>query len=184
MIDTALGTSAYSGRPPIHIVVNRKIILASRKPDIVRRIEQSKRDFERETQSRRRMLQAIHARIERRLAEPRDDLQEAIERQWVRVAVYHQMSGNRLQPLKSPSRLVQPVPADPQDWRARHWQLDRSRRPISNLRNAVAALCESPMLFGIIALDERQNAIVLKDRCRSPIRKSSILRCGGSRTPT
>ncbi|MBY3255688.1 hypothetical protein HFO09_08290 [Rhizobium laguerreae] len=162
MIGAALGVSGYPSRRSIHIVVNRKLVVDSLKPAIVRRIEQSKRDFERETQSRRRMLQAIHALIERRLAEPSDELVEAVERQWKRLAVYHLLGRHRQPPSRPPLRLVQPVPDDPRDWRAYHWQLDRSRLPVSNVRNAVAALRESPMLSGIVALDQRQNAIMLK----------------------
>lgn len=162
MIGPALGVSGHPSRPTIHIVVNRKLILAS-KPDVVRHVEQSRRDFERETQSRRRMLKAINASMEGQLAASPDPLLEAINRQWDRLAVYHLLGRHRQPPSRPPLRPVQPVGTDPRDWRVRHWQLDRSLRPVSNIHNAAAALRESPLLSGVIALDERQNTIVLRE---------------------
>ncbi|MGO6879411.1 hypothetical protein ACCS44_11070 [Rhizobium ruizarguesonis] len=138
--------------------------IVSRVPATIRRIDQSRRDFERETQSRRRLLQLINADIEYRLARLPDLMMKAIEQQWQRLSAYHREANNRYQRRfrKPPPRTVTPVAADPGDWRAYHWQLDSGHRPLSNIHNAVAALRESPTLSGIIALDESQNRILLR----------------------
>lgn len=52
---------------------------------LIEDIEQSRRDFEREKQSRRRLLQGIHGSMERRRAEQPESLLEDIERQWPRL---------------------------------------------------------------------------------------------------
>lgn len=128
---------------------------------ILRQVEQSSRDFRRETDTRRRLLQGFHEVLERQVQAPEI---EPIVQQLVRLAVYHQQVSRRYQQRfrKPPLRTVQPVAADPGDWRAYHWQLDNNLRPVSNLHNAVAALRESPMLSGLVALDLSQNAIMLK----------------------
>lgn len=53
-------------------------------PSVVRLIEQSRRDFQREVQSRRRLLAVIHEEMEQR-AQPPDALLEGIEQQELRV---------------------------------------------------------------------------------------------------
>jgi two-component sensor histidine kinase len=55
----------------------------SRVPATIRRIDQSRRDFQREIQSRRRLLAAIHEEMEH--AGPSDPFVEDIERQCQRL---------------------------------------------------------------------------------------------------
>jgi len=130
---------------------------------LLQQIEQSRRDFERETQSRRRLLQDILEEMEKGRREL-DPLIDDIERQWCQLNIHYYEVSRRYQRRfkKPPRRTVPPVPVDPHDWRAYHWQLDENHKPISNLHNATAALREAPELSGILALDQSQNAIVLK----------------------
>ncbi|EJL53930.1 hypothetical protein PMI09_02795 [Rhizobium sp. CF122] len=71
---------------------------------LIRHIEQSRRDFEREIQSRRKLLATYQKDMEQR-AEPPDPLLEDIERQWQRLyADYRQYRRQH----------GYPVPAQPQ----------------------------------------------------------------------
>ncbi len=135
---------------------------AKRALDLIARIDESRRDFQREIQSRRRLLQSIHDEPEAQL--PLDPLMGAIEQQWQRLyAHYGEVSRRyRRRFKKPPPRTIKPLVADPDDWRAFHWQLDSNSRPISNVANAVAAMREAPELSGLIALDETTSKIMLK----------------------
>jgi len=130
---------------------------------LLARIDADRRAFNRETLSRRRLLQSIHEDIEAHI-EPPDPLTADIQRQWQRLYAYNAEVRLRYQRRfkRPPPRTVRPVPADPDDWRAYHWQLDASNHPISNVHNAAAALRESPALSGLVALDKGQRAVVLK----------------------
>jgi hypothetical protein len=121
-------------------------------------IAQSKRDFERETLSRRRLLSTLEPPA------PADPLDEAIAAQWDRLARYHQEVQRRYTRRfkKPPPRKVAPIVINEDDWRCWHWQLDEYDRPISNLHNALASLREDPALSGIVALDLERNTIMLK----------------------